>query len=126
MKKIFILFVLLVLPTVTYAEFIYFDKTNSGDEWSIDHSSIMKKNNFSRMWTMLNYKNIQPTGTMSDKVYEEYDCGEKKFRYLSYIAYSERNGKGDVLYKSDKITNWTFIAPQTTRDNMYKIACNKK
>lgn len=126
MKKLFLLFVSLVLPTFTYAEFIYFDKTNEGDEWSIDYSSIIKKNNTSRMWTMLNYKNIQPTGVMSDKVYEEYDCGEKKGRYVFYIAYSERNGKGDVLHQSDKITNWTFIVPQTTRDNMYKIACNKK
>lgn len=64
--------------------------------------------------------------TRSWKVQDEFDCKDKKLRMLSYTAYSEHMGNGEIV-PNDVVTNqWERVMPGSIGDALWKYACGQK
>src|SRR5674476_504946 len=79
----------------------------------VDPATIYKNGNLVNMVVLVDHQSGLSTGmenriakffstskgdiTKSWKVEDEFDCKEKKLRMLSYIAYSEHMGNGEVI-----------------------------
>lgn len=64
--------------------------------------------------------------TKSWKVQDEFDCKGRQLRMLSYTAYSEHMGNGDIV-PNDVVTNqWERVIPGSIGDALWKYACEKQ
>lgn len=64
--------------------------------------------------------------TKSWKVQDEFDCKDKKLRMLSYTAYSEHMGNGDVVPNDVVANQWERVMPGSIGDALWKYACEKR
>jgi len=60
------------------------------------------------------------------KVQDEFDCGKKKLRMLSYVAYSEHMGKGEIIPSPYVTSVWESIVPESIGEALWKYACGSK
>jgi hypothetical protein len=61
----------------------------------------------------------------STRMYYEFDCREKKSRFLSFSAYKQSN-LVDLSYNDNKTDEWNFIAPNTVHSVMLEVVCKSK
>ena len=64
--------------------------------------------------------------TKSWKVQDEFDCKDKKLRMLSYVAYSEHMGSGDIVPNSVIANQWEPVIPGSIGAALWKHACGLK
>jgi hypothetical protein len=85
---------------------------------SIKHTS----NNLVRGWIKQEYR--QPNKNISYALhYKEFDCKEKKVRFLSTILHYK---DGSSPFSTDKKGNWIFIPPDSALEVELNLLCNKK
>jgi hypothetical protein len=127
MKKL--LFVLLLtISLVVHAQWTFVLDTNDETKFFIDNTTISQVNQFKRAWFKLEYSlnsEMSKVGVLSSRVYREFDCREKKVRNLSFTNFSQSNLLGDST-SSNKISDWSFIAPNTNAGRMLEIVCKTK
>jgi hypothetical protein len=89
-------------------------------------SSIHKDGNKVKMWSIQDYKmpkSVVWGSVYSIKVQVEYDCKEELSRLTYFSAYSKNMAKGEILYSSTSIDDWTPSAPDSTGIVVFKYAC---
>ena len=127
MKKL--LFVLLLtISLVVHAQWTFVLDTNDETKFFIDNTTISQVNQFKRAWFKLEYSlnsEMSKVGVLSSRVYREFDCREKKVRTLSLTTFSQPNLLG-VSTTGNKISDWSFIAPNTNAELMLEIVCKTK
>ncbi len=129
MKKV-VAFAFLLFASTADAEWMILGASANGDStlyW--ENSIIQRSGDYVKMWKLANYSSPMPQGNVtysSYKDFSEYDCKKKKFRYLSASFYSKNMGKGEVLYRDDKISNWISIQSDTFPKAALEIACQQK
>ena len=134
MQKILVL-LLLMLSTSVMAEWTPVTRTLAFISYS-DKSSKIRSGDMVRIWEMVDYDFSQPTSSgreyLSKKIQTEYDCTNRRTRFLTLIFYSLNRGYGDVVSMYDSNSSWTSIfswasvAPGTTTSELMKFACRKK
>jgi len=60
------------------------------------------------------------------KVQDEFDCGKKQLRMLSYVAYSEHMGKGEIIPSPYVTSVWESIVPESIGEALWNYACRSK
>jgi hypothetical protein len=126
MKKI-LLILLLLISSVVHAQWIFVLEANETEIY-IDTKTISQTNQLKRAWFKLEYSlnsDMSKSEVRSSRVYREFDCREKKVRTLSLTTFSQPNLLG-VSTTGNKISDWSFIAPNTNAELMLEIVCKTK
>ncbi len=105
--------------------------TESGVNYYNAESITRLPKNIVRAWakTELSEKGVKEMVAILGKRYEtlsyvlflnEFDCGERKSRLLSVVAYSQ---DGLIIGRVDSPNPFTYIVPETLDNYLYKAAC---
>lgn len=127
MKKL--LFVLLLsISSVVYAEWTLLDKYNDdADTVYIEKSTVQQFGLYTRAWFRWEHseKSIMALKfkVRSARVYEEFDCQEKRKRRLSTTFYKQPNFI-ELDLSNEKVLEWQSIAPDTASFLQLAIVCN--
>lgn len=74
------------------------------------------------LWEMQEIKQIGPDGIASIRAYQQYDCVNRRFRYLSLSAYSAPAVGERVLFTGKIEDEWSYI-PSGATSSKEKIVC---
>lgn len=91
-----------------------------------DFSSVTKSGGAVRLWNMASFvaaKQMMGTSYRSAKTFEEYDCGNSKYRTLQRLAYSGKDGEGRVVYSNTDSSDWVYVTPGTIDELLFRLAC---
>jgi hypothetical protein len=133
--KRFVFVALMMVCSVSWAKWELCSISGEGDEeisFYCDKSTIRKNGVISRMWILIDFSSARTVSGdrhKSAKNYWAYNCGEETRAMISAIAYSEPMGEGNVVYSftdQERDWKWTPVAPGTTGETIWKIACGKK
>ena len=91
----------------------------------VDHQSGLSKGIENRL-DKLFFSRSNGDITKSWKVQDEFDCKDNKLRMLSYIAYSEHMGKGEIVPNDVATNQWEPVVPGSIGEALWKYACGKK
>lgn len=125
-EKILFLFLIGINPIV-YAQWALIETTDSSAHF-VDKSTIQQIQQYKRVWIKTEYfpnsKMAIENKVNSTRMYVEYDCREKKSRFLSFSAYRQPN-LVELSYNDNKTEDWNFIAPNTVNSAILEIVCKK-
>lgn len=93
----------------------------------VDPSEIRVTGNMARIWTMVDFKNMQtmPSGTRyrSSKTLSEFDCKEGKIRMLQATAFSGKKGTGIAVFSGAAPEEWSYVTPGSVDALKQATAC---
>jgi hypothetical protein len=89
----------------------------------VDPASIRKEGSVRRFWAVQDMRESSPGGIMSIRALEEYDCAERKFRYLSISAHSGPMAGGQILLADNLADEWSHLPPGAASSTIQKIVC---
>ena len=121
-------------PTITSSETTQSRMQSTRDEWIevyatdlgisyIDPSTIRKEGNLRTAWTIQNYKQRDKAGAISTRTTEEFDCKNKRYKFLAFTRYTEPMAKGKTVSSIERPGEWDEIPPNSAAEGVRKIAC---
>ena len=129
MVKKLTIFMLLLVSTNVFAEWIYIGSSDSFNSY-VDMKTIRNKGNKAKMWNLFDYKTAQITSENNEywsaRGIHEYDCTDGTSRTLSVSFLSGKMNIGQVVFKDDTKGEFKEIPPGSIIENLFKIACGTK
>ncbi len=128
MKRLLLGLMLLVTATAASAEWTSVDETDKFYRY-VDSATIRRNGNFVKMWNLDDFKAIQKMeglSYLSDRTLSEYDCNGVRRRFIAYAWFDGRMANGNVVISNNDTADWNDVAPGTTGETLWKIACGKK
>lgn len=147
-KLIFILILLLsLISSSAFAEWmpiavIHAQESPETQTAYVDSATVHKNGNLVNMMVLVDHQSGLSKGvestlgklffrskddiTKSWKVQDEFDCKDKKIRMLSYIAYSEHMGNGEIVPNEVVTNQWEPVIPGSIGDSLWKYVCEKQ
>jgi predicted ribosomally synthesized peptide with SipW-like signal peptide len=130
-RKLLVAIMLSLVSTGTMAAWTAVGKSESSEDFTVyvNKSSIHKKGNLVKMWSMFNFKSPRETNEYRYSSYKqlvEYDCNEGQSRMIGYSLHSKNMGMGGAVYKNSKTGNWVAVEPNSVAESLWKIACSKE
>lgn len=125
--KSFLFTLLLVLSQFVNA-YTLVAKSDSGTDMYVDLASIQKFGNTKWAWEKYNFSTVRNLGSdsyQSVRLYQEYDCKEKRSRRLQFTVFAQRDFDGAVLISDSKPTDWGFIAPDSVAFIVMTEVCKR-
>ena len=89
----------------------------------IEPGTLLKDGDLRRIWILYDQKVHPTTGGDSARIYQEFDCKERRTRVLSFISYSGHMAKGEVISKEKQQGDWEDVAPQTADESGLGWVC---
>lgn len=83
-----------------------------------------------KLWQMVSYKREEYGQLDNGLIYGsavmliQYNCKDKKYRFLQSYAYNEYWGQGKVVQDFDKPKRWVYSVPGTTGERLLKYSCS--
>lgn len=87
----------------------------------VDHQSGLSKEVGSKVMSF--FSSSKGNIKKSWKAQDEFDCGERKLRMLSYVAYLEHMGKGEIISSPYVTSVWESIVQESMGEALWKYAC---
>ena len=128
----FILFLVLALSgSSAFAEWVKVGGSIDGSTTDyVDRATIKHNGDKVKMWVMKDSKTTAKFNGVKFRSIlglSEYNCANEKLRTIQLTAYSGSMGKGQPVWVEDGGSNgWEVIAPGTSGNVMWKIACGEK
>ncbi|NJD35363.1 MAG: hypothetical protein FIA96_11120 [Betaproteobacteria bacterium] len=119
-----ILCLLALVAAPAWAEWVKMDETDTGTYY-IDPSTIRKNGQFRKVWQVQDLKQRARGGEMSQRVLWEFDCREKRFRFLSYSTHFEPKATGKTLVSEGDTDDWDSVPPDSAAEAILKFVCAK-
>jgi len=128
MKKLLI-FLLLLVSTQSFANWLYLTNSDIFDLY-IDKSTIINSKNNKRVWLMYDFHEIQKLSTpnssyLSTSMYVEFSCIDKSYRFLQLLNYEKNLAFGNVVDNTKGSGSESFIPPNTVFNRAFQFVCNK-
>ena len=123
MKKTIFIFFLFISSSVL-ANWTQITRSEQ-DRFFVDFTSLTKVKNLYRVWEKLEYGEQSEDKVRSVRMYMEYDCVEKKSRWLAYDAFDDINLSGKKIVRSDRVSEWKFIRIDTIENTIFNSVCKK-
>jgi len=122
-----IIFIMLLCSSISAnAQWVYYNETEDKKiRFYVDHSSIKRNGDISKMWTMQDYVDVKKQGQRSIKFLLEFDCKNDSSRGAAFLAYSKQMGSGEILYQDYTIDAWRPYTPDSVNASLAKIACSR-
>ncbi len=125
MKKVLVAMMLYAMSSVASSEWMKMG-SNDGTTFYIDPTSIRRDGNFRKVWELQDYKKKDsPSGELSIRMLNEYDCKGERVRDLSISAHSENMAKGRVIVSNSTVGQWDYVAPQTPSAGKLNYVCSR-
>jgi hypothetical protein len=129
------LITLLVLSTVpAYAEWVAVEKDYllpGLQTVYVDPGTIHREGNLVTVWQLINFKWMQgsprgPNRFLSTETHKQFDCAEKRIRFLAFTEFSRRMGTGIPAdgYVDNGI--WLPVEPESINQALSEMACGKE
>ena len=123
------------MPAVINTRSVLADLVQVGDvenvQIYVDRATIRKMGDMATMRQLYDYKTAHRASD-SEEPYlslntdDEYDCKRKRMRMLYYTMYSSNKGEGKMVFLGfAPDIKWKLIAPESTSELIWEIACNK-
>jgi hypothetical protein len=90
----------------------------------VDHQSGLSKKMENRLDKI--FSRTKDDITKSWKVEDEFDCMSEKLRMLSYTAYSEHMGNGEIIPNNMVLNHWGPVIRESIGQALWEFACSKK
>jgi hypothetical protein len=96
----------------------------------VDPDSSRGTGNIVKMWNMWDYKSLQGTSSgkhyASTKTQSEYDCNERKYRFLTLVLYSGNMGGGETVHVTKtNFDSWRPVPSGSGVVILWQAACGK-
>ncbi len=122
MKKLSLLFLLLISFN-SYGEWVKVHKNTSGDASYIGMDTIKERGEYVYWQRLTNYLEPNEYGDMSSNIHYQGDCGEKRFKYLSFTFYKQPMGRGNKE-KGFNAPGWNSPTLKSVDSILLNYACN--
>lgn len=90
----------------------------------VDPDTIRRNGDLVKMWHLSDRKTMEGYGSIKSQ--REYDCAAARHRLLAASILSEHMGRGQVLSDNVQEGQWIPVAPDSSGQALWKIACGKK
>jgi hypothetical protein len=128
-----LLFVLLLMvSSVSWAEWEFTQKTNDTEVIFHDKSTIRRNGAIAKMWTMVDFakKQIRNGKPYKSQITQfSYDCKSETIKLITSTTYSGSKGQGvsvSSYLDNDGSLPWEPVIPGSLGETEWKIACGKK
>ncbi len=123
MKKLTILLFSILISFNSYGEWVKILKDQEGDTFYVETTTITKHNGYVYWWELGDYSTPTDGGDNSAKIYKQGDCGVRRLKVLSIVAYKQSMAKGR---KSELggIEGWRYPDPDNVQSTLLNYACN--
>jgi len=134
MKRATLFTALLLLAASTKAEWVVISKSaEDGITLSIDPTSITSEGQFARIWELWEFEiPLALRGHVENDLYpnsllalSEFDCHQRRRRYLQKTTYSKPHASGEVRLTSGE-ESWIFVPPGTSLADEMSRVCRGK
>ncbi|MBM3347246.1 MAG: hypothetical protein FJY55_12220 [Betaproteobacteria bacterium] len=120
-----VLLVLLALAAVpASAELVPVGETLTAFNY-IDADTVDKKGDLRNVWVLIEYKEKTPSGAISVRSLQAFDCAAAKYTMQSSYDYSEARASGRLLRAKGRTDRWTSISPASVAENIGQLVCTK-
>lgn len=131
MKRLLFVLLMMICPVSWAAwDFVFEDEEIA---FYSDKSSIRRTGNISRIWSMMDFHEIQKSqmgvSYKSTKNLFSFDCKSEEGALISGHNFSEPMGSGKNVgsYTTQKIDwEYTPIVPELVKEHLWRIACRKR
>ena len=123
MKKLLATLLILCAWPV-WAEWVEYGKSEDGDRYYFDPSTI-KGRDTKRVWTRVESATKTPSGWLSARALEEWDCPNERKRILQLETFLQSNLRQSKDTHSGPF-DWGYIAPGTFGKTLLNKVCGKK
>lgn len=93
----------------------------------VNLDSVERSNYLVKMWNMSDYVTPQEVGNgrlyKSSKTLQEYNCLEKKKRFMRIVHFSDNMGLGQAIFVDATLGEWKPIKTGSLSEAHYKIVC---
>lgn len=128
MKNLILGLLLIITSTIAVADWIAIARTDTLTQY-VDLESI-RKGTVLRIWALRDYDTVVVDNYgdryLSVKTLNEIDCKDWRDRTLYILLYSDNMGKGNIVYSTSSIGDWSFAVPGSIGEAILKAACGKK
>jgi hypothetical protein len=146
MRKIILVVLLTIVSSNAKAEWEKVATIHSQESPEIqiayaDPSTIHKNDNLVNMWVLVDhhsglskamenrldklFSGFKREITKSWKVQDEFDCKGEKLRMLSYTAFAEHMGNGEIVPSNTVTNRWERVVPESIGQALWEFACRK-
>ena len=126
---------LLLSSGPAYGEWVAIEKNNPLPELQtvyVDPGLIRREGNLATIWLLIDFdKGIGPLGHaphkfFSTKTHKQFDCVDKRLRWLAYTEFSRNMGTGSAANGDVDKDNWLPVEPVGIDQVLWEVACGKK
>jgi hypothetical protein len=122
--RVVLCFLIALAAAPGWADWVKVDETDTGTYY-IDPTTVRKNGQFRKVWQVQDLKQRAKSGEMSQRVLWEFDCNEKRFRFLSFSTHFEPKATGKTLVSEGDTDNWDAVPPDTAAETVLKFICAK-
>ena len=121
--KTFVLALMIFSQNLNAENWVELVRANDGSVvFYIETETAKKQKNLVYAWTLVDML-VPVGGTLSSKVYTEYDCEKDRRRVLAAMLYKENMGQGDSNYFNSK-EEWTYLIPGSLDRGVFDFVCS--
>jgi hypothetical protein len=113
---------LMTLMTPALAEWTSVYSTDDGGEVFVDLSSIRRTPPTVRVWRMMRYSKISPSGAGSFRKLTIFDCIEERYRDLQTTFFTGPDVDGKMLGEAGE-GDWKYVPPDTLLSVLLRRVC---
>ena len=117
-------FCMVSLPTDA-ATWILIGKTNRGDVFFVDKSSLQKDGDSVTFWYRTNYVERSPAGALSHKIQKTVNCHRREQIGRYVMGYDDIDNRGRLTTSGDPNDRWAPIPPESMHWEMMLFVCRK-
>lgn len=121
--RLLLMAALLVAGTASSAEWVEVVKEKTGSVQYVDATAIQKDGQLRRFWNLRDLKEAAKGGSLSFRSFAEADCETSRMRLLQQEGFLGQMASGQTNGVMTKPTDWMFIAPGTSGDQVLKFVC---
>ena len=126
---------LLLSSGPAYGEWVAVEKNNPLPGLQtvyVDPDTIHREGKLVTIWQLIDFdKGIGPLGHephrfFSTKAHKQFDCADKRFRWLAYTEFSRNMGTGLAANGDVDKDNWLLVEPVSIDQALWEVVCGKK
>ena len=97
----------------------------------VDPESIRREGNLMTMWQLIDFKSMQgsargPCQFLSTRTHKQFDCAEKRLRFLAFMEFSRGMGSGTPADGYVGKGNWLSVEPDSINQALWEVAWGKE
>jgi hypothetical protein len=97
----------------------------------VDPDTVSREGNLVMMWQLVDFKWAQGNGRgahrfLSTMTHKQFDCAEKRLRFLAFTEFSRRMGTGIRADGYVDKGNWLSVEPESINHALWEVACGQE